>query len=68
MIKILKKSELHGADKYGECIACGVDAQSSGKDIYKIEFESTCGKCNSVNICRDCAVVLADMIDISIDD
>ena len=68
MIKILKKSALQGADKYGECTACGRTKDDSGIEIYKIEFESVYGKKSSLNICRDCAIILSDMIDGDVED
>lgn len=61
MIEIKKKSELKGAEKYGDCNSCS--KRSSETDLYQIEFhyeDST--KNHTVNLCFDCMCELWNMI------
>lgn len=61
MIEIKKKSELKGAEKYGDCNSCSKG--SSETDLYQIEFhydDST--KSHVVNLCSDCMYKLGNMI------
>lgn len=61
MIEIKKKSELKGAEKYGDCNSCS--KRSSETNLYQIEFhydDST--KNHTVNLCFDCMCELGNMI------
>lgn len=59
MIKIMKKSELQGAAKYGNCAGCGKGTNET--EIYKIEcgYSSTCS--SSLDLCLDCLAGLGDL-------
>lgn len=52
MIKIMKKSELQGAAKYGNYASCGKGSDES--EIYKIECGDSSTCVNSFNLCLDC--------------
>lgn len=56
MIKLLPKHELSGAERFGECINCGV----SNNSIIKVEFhnEYNTGR-HSIRLCKNCARILA---------
>lgn len=61
MVKIKKKSELIGAEKYGDCNSCR--KRSSEADIYQLAFcyeDST--KNHIVNLCFDCICEVGNMI------
>lgn len=49
MFKIIHRSKLDGAEKYGSCASCGKE-----QDNYKIEFASDNAKSTSINLCEDC--------------
>lgn len=49
MFKILHRSELDGAEKYGSCASCGKE-----RDVYKIEFTSDNTDSTSISLCEDC--------------
>lgn len=58
MIKIVKKSELQGADRFGNCASCGKGIDET--EIYKIE----CGNaptCSCLDLCLDCLAGLGDL-------
>lgn len=66
MIKIQKASGLTGAQRFGQCLSCGVGSQEA--DIYQIQYalpNST--RDVSTRLCRKCLIILKTMID-SIDD
>lgn len=57
MITIQKSSELNGAQKFGQCINCGVNSKDA--DIYKIMFQLSDLDDNensrsTINICYKC--------------
>lgn len=52
MIKIKKRSELNGAEKYGSCANCG--SGTDEKEIYKLEFEDNHNNRISMSLCHDC--------------
>ena len=59
--EIKKKSELKGAEKYGDCNSCS--KRSGETDLYQIEFhydDST--KNHTVNLCFECMCELGNMI------
>ena len=61
MISIKKKSELLGAEKYGQCASCAKG--SSETDLYQISFAykgST--KASSIDMCIECMEELETMI------
>ena len=61
MIKIKKKSELIGAEKYGQCSSCAKG--SSEAELYQLSFcydGST--KSNSIDLCWDCMVEMGNDI------
>lgn len=61
MIEIKKKSELKGAEKYGDCSSCS--KRSSEIDLYQIEFhydDST--RNHAVDLCFKCMCELGKMI------
>mgnify|MGYP001116739629 CR=1 FL=1 len=61
MIEIKKKSEIKGAEKYGNCNSCS--KRSSETDLYQIEFHYDNSTKNQViNLCFDCMCGLGDMI------
>ena len=62
MISIKKKSELLGAEKYGQCASCAKG--SSETELYQISFSyegST--KSNSVDLCPECMEKMKNMIE-----
>ena len=62
MISIKKKSELMGAEKYGQCASCAKG--SSEADLYQISFTydgST--KSTSVDLCPECMEEMKNMIE-----
>lgn len=59
MIKIMKKSELQGAAKYGNCASCGKGTDET--EIYKIEFENFENHSISISLCLDCLAELGDL-------
>ena len=61
MIEIRKKSELKGAEKYGDCRSCA--KRSSETELYQINFrydDST--KNDVINLCYDCIKKLGAQI------
>ena len=61
MIQIKKKSELLGAEKYGQCASCA--KRSSETELYQISFtyeDST--KTNSIDLCNDCMIGMGNDI------
>lgn len=61
MINIKKKSELVGAERYGQCASCSKG--SSEAELYQLSFcydGST--KSNSIDLCRDCMVRMGNDI------
>lgn len=61
MIDIKKKSELVGAEKYGQCASCAKG--SSEAELYQLSFcydGST--KSNSIDLCWDCMVEMGNDI------
>lgn len=59
MIEIKKKSELKGAEKYGDCNSCS--NRSSETDLYQISFHYE-GSRHIVNLCFACMCELGNMI------
>ena len=62
MISIKKKSELMGAEKYGQCASCAKG--SSETDLYQISFTydgST--KSTSIDLCSECMEEMKNMIE-----
>lgn len=62
MISIKKKSELMGAEKYGQCASCAKG--SSEADLYQISFTydgST--KSTSIDLCLECMEEMKNMIE-----
>lgn len=59
MIKIMKKSKLQGAGKYGSCAACGKGSDEA--EIYKIEFENLENHSTGISLCLDCLAELGDL-------
>ena len=59
MIKIMKKSELQGAAKFGNCVSCGKGTDET--EIYKIEFEDLGTQSISIGLCLDCLAELCDL-------
>ena len=62
MISIKKKSELTGAEKYGQCASCAKG--SSEAELYQISFSyegST--KSNSIDLCVECMEEMKNMIE-----
>lgn len=62
MISIKKKSELMGAEKYGQCASCAKG--SSKADLYQISFTydgST--KSTSIDLCSECMEEMKNMIE-----
>lgn len=59
MIKIMKKSELQGAAKFGNCASCGKGTDDT--EIYKIEFEDFGTQSISIGLCLDCLAELGDL-------
>lgn len=62
MISIKKKSELMGAEKYGQCASCAKG--SSEADLYQISFTydgST--KSTSIDLCSECMEEMKNMIE-----
>lgn len=62
MISIKKKSELMGAEKYGQCASCAKG--SSEADLYQISFTyegST--KATSIDMCVECMEEMKNMIE-----
>lgn len=61
MIEIKKKSELTGAERFGDCISCG--KRSNETDLYQISFRyENSTKDRIVDICFDCMCEMGDMI------
>lgn len=61
MITIKKKSELKGAERYGQCANCA--KESSETELYQLSFcyeNST--KTNSIDLCRNCLEELGDKV------
>lgn len=52
MIKVIKRSELQGAEKFGSCASCG--CRTDEKEIYKVEFEDAYNNRTSLSLCYDC--------------
>lgn len=62
MISIKNKSELMGAEKYGQCASCAKG--SSEADLYQISFTydgST--KSTSIDLCSECMEEMKNMIE-----
>lgn len=62
MISIKKKSELMGAEKYGQCASCAKG--SSEAVLYQISFTydgST--KSTSIDLCSECMEEMKNMIE-----
>lgn len=62
MISIKKKSELTGAEKYGQCASCAKG--SSEAELYQISFTyggST--KSTSIDLCSECMEEMKNMIE-----
>lgn len=60
MIEIKKKSELRGAEKYGQCASCSKG--SSETELYQISFSDGSNKNTSICLCADCLDGLGSMI------
>lgn len=60
MIKIIARSELSGAEKFGSCASCG--SGSDGKKIFKLEFEDIYSNRTSISLCCECMKKLKNMI------
>lgn len=60
MIKIMKRSELQGAGKFGSCSSCGCGTDE--KEVYKMEFEDCHNNRSSVSLCNECLTKLKNMI------
>ena len=61
MIEIKKKSELKGAEKYGDCSSCS--KRSGETDLYQIKFNyESSTKSHAVNLCFGCMCELGNMI------
>lgn len=61
MITIKKKSELKGAERYGQCASCAKG--SSETELYQLSFcyeNST--KNNSIDLCCNCLGELGDTL------
>lgn len=61
MIKIKKKSELTGAEKYGQCASCAKG--SSEAKLYQLTFSyegST--ESSSIDLCWDCMIEMGNDI------
>ena len=56
MIKVEKRSELQGAEKYGSCVSCGKE-----RDVYKISFEDLHNNRTSVSLCYACFAELGNI-------
>lgn len=59
MIKIMKKSELQGAAKYGNCASCGKGSDEA--EIYKIECGDSSKDFSNLDLCLDCLAELGDL-------
>lgn len=63
MIKIKKKSELDGAEQYGQCANCAKD--SSQGELYQLLFgceNAELIKSSSMDLCFDCMMGLGSML------
>lgn len=61
MIQIKKKSDLTGADKYGQCASCARGSKEA--ELYQLSFSyegST--KSSSVDLCWDCLLEMGNGI------
>jgi hypothetical protein len=56
MIKIIHRSKMQGAEKYGTCASCGKD-----RDVYKISFEDNVGNYSSISLCWKCLKELQNL-------
>ncbi|WP_320973257.1 hypothetical protein [Enterocloster bolteae] len=59
MIRIIKRSELRGAAKYGNCASCGKGSDEA--EIYKIECGDSLKDFSSLDLCLDCLAELGDL-------
>lgn len=59
MIKIMKKSELQGAARFGNCASCGKGTDEI--EIYKIECGDPPTYSSSLDLCLDCLAGLGDL-------
>lgn len=57
MIKLEKRKELQGAEKYGSCLACGKE-----HNVYKASFEDLHNHKTSISLCYVCLVEFGNMI------
>ena len=60
MIKIYKRSELQGAEKFGNCASCSCDKDK--RVIYKIEFKDETRNKSSLSLCSECILELEKAI------
>lgn len=49
MIKIVHRSKLQGAERFGSCASCGKE-----RGVYKISFEDNHRNYASISLCEDC--------------
>lgn len=55
MITIEKRSNIQGAEKYGNCVSCGTN-----QDVYKITFNDGTSSSVSISLCLDCLSIFGD--------